>query len=64
MKYLKVFENYQSNEEIISICSRLGIDNYTILDGLVNVNGNVNIAESYHQLQVIYHQIWSCYRLF
>jgi hypothetical protein len=23
------------------------------LDGLVNVNGNVNIAESYHQLQVI-----------
>jgi hypothetical protein len=44
MKYLKVFENYQSDEEIISICNKLGIDNYTIENGLVNVNGNVNIA--------------------
>jgi hypothetical protein len=38
MKYLKVFENYQSDEEIISICNKLGIDNYTIENGLVNVN--------------------------
>jgi hypothetical protein len=52
MKYLKVFENYQSDEEIISICSKLGIDNYTIENGLVNVNGNVNIARKLSSIEV------------
>jgi hypothetical protein len=41
MKYLKVFENYQSDEEIDKFCSLHGITNYTIVDGLINVNDDV-----------------------
>ena len=31
----------ESNEDIHQICRRYGIKNYTIKDGLVNVDGNV-----------------------
>ncbi len=40
MKYLKVFENFN---DIDSLCKKYGIKNYTIVDGLVNVDGNVDL---------------------
>ena len=43
MKYLKVFENYQSDEEIHEICKLYNIVNYTINNGLVDVDGDVNL---------------------
>ncbi len=44
MKYLKIFENYQSDEEIHEICKKYSIDNYTIVDGRVNVDENVYLS--------------------
>ena len=38
MKYLKLFEDYS---DIESICLKYGIENFKIVDGLVNVDGNV-----------------------
>ena len=43
MKYLKIYENFQSEEEITRICQRYGIRNFTINNGLVDVDGNVNL---------------------
>jgi hypothetical protein len=40
MKYLKVFEEF---EDIDSLCQKYGIENYTVVDGLVNVNGDVDL---------------------
>ena len=46
MKYLKLFEDWNTFEEYIdSICSKYGITNYTInSDGLVDVNGSVSLS--------------------
>jgi hypothetical protein len=41
MRYLKVFENF--NQDIDSICSSYGIEDYEVVNGLVNVNGDVNL---------------------
>jgi hypothetical protein len=44
MKYLKLFEGYQSESEVREICNKYGIENWMInSDGLVDVNGNVNL---------------------
>jgi hypothetical protein len=44
MKYLKLFEGYQSESEVAKICQKYGIKNWSInSDGLVDVNGNVNL---------------------
>jgi hypothetical protein len=40
MKYLKIYEDFN---DIDSICKKYGIRNYTIVDGKVNVNGDVNL---------------------
>ena len=45
MKYLKIFENYQTEEEVSKICKKYGITNWSInQDGLVDVNGNVRLG--------------------
>jgi len=43
MKYLKFFEGYQSESEVAKICKEYGIKNWSLVDGLVNVDGNVNL---------------------
>ena len=45
MKRLKIFENYQTEEEVAKICKRYGIENWSInKDGLVDVAGHVNLS--------------------
>jgi hypothetical protein len=42
MKYLKLFEGYQSESEVAEICQKYGISNWSInSDGLVDVQGDV-----------------------
>ncbi len=45
MKYLKVYESYQSDEELSNFCRLHGITNYTIVDGLINVNDDVYLRD-------------------
>ena len=45
MKYIKLFENYKSDEEIHLICKKYGIENYTINNGVVDVNGDVDLDD-------------------
>ena len=45
MKYLKLYENFiQSDSEIHKLCIEYGIENYTINNGLVDVNGDVDLS--------------------
>ena len=42
MKYLKLFENHQTETEVAKICKEYGIKNWTLnSDGLVDVDANV-----------------------
>jgi hypothetical protein len=46
MRYLKLFEGYQSESEVAEICKEYGIENWTLnSDGLVDVDGNVDLSE-------------------
>ena len=45
MKYIKLFESFQSDEEIHLICKKYGIENYTINNGVVDVNGDVHLDD-------------------
>ena len=46
MRYLKIFENYQTEKEVAKICQQYGIKNWSInKDGLIDVTGNVNLEE-------------------
>ncbi len=43
---IKTFNKFnESKSDIDSICNKYGIKNYTIENGLVNVNGNVNLSK-------------------
>jgi hypothetical protein len=42
MRYLKIYEDFKY---INSICKKYGIENYTIVDGKVNVNGDVDLTD-------------------
>jgi hypothetical protein len=45
MKYIKLFEGYQSESEVAEICQKYGIQNWSInSDGLVDVNWDVNLT--------------------
>ena len=45
MKYLKLYENFiQSDSEIHKLCKEYGIENYTINNGLVDVDGDVDLS--------------------
>jgi len=45
MKYLKLYENFiQPDSEIHKLCKKYGIKNYTINNGLVDVDGNVDLS--------------------
>lgn len=46
MKYLKLFENYQSESEVAEICEKFRIKNWSLVDGLVNVDGDVTLTLS------------------
>ena len=44
MRYLKIYENYQTEEKVSKICKKYGIENWSIdKDGLVDVDGDVNL---------------------
>jgi len=43
MKYLKMFEGHQSESEVAKICRRYRIRNWSLVDGLVNVDGDVHL---------------------
>lgn len=44
MKYLKLYEGFQSEEEVSKICKKFGIKNWSVnSEGLVDVNGDVNL---------------------
>ena len=46
MKHLKIYENYQTEEEIAKICKEYGIENWSINeDGLVDVDGDVDLRD-------------------
>ena len=38
-----MFEGYQSESEVAKICKKYSIENWSIVDGLVNVDGNVDL---------------------
>ena len=45
MKYLKLFEGYQTESEVAEICKKYGIKNWTLnSDGLVDVDGSVYLS--------------------
>ena len=45
MKYLKLYENFiQTDSEIHELCKKYGIKNYTINNGLVDVDGDVKLS--------------------
>ena len=45
MKYLKLYENFiQSDSEIHELCKKYNIIHYTINNGLVDVDGNVDLS--------------------
>ena len=45
MKHLKIYENYQTEEEVAKICKEYGIRNWSInSDGLVDVDGDVELS--------------------
>ena len=41
MRYLKIYEDFK---DINSICREYGIENYTIVDGKLNVDGDVHLS--------------------
>ena len=44
MRYLKIYENYQTEAEVAKICKKYGIKNWSInSDGLVDVDGDVDL---------------------
>jgi hypothetical protein len=44
MRYLRLFEGYQSESEVAKICKEYGINNWTLnSDGLVDVDDDVNL---------------------
>lgn len=44
MKYLRIYESFQSEAKIKEICKKYGIENYTVnSDGLIDVNGGVDL---------------------
>jgi hypothetical protein len=46
MKYLKLFEGYQSEAEVAEICQRYGIENWTLnSNGLIDVDGRVDLED-------------------
>jgi hypothetical protein len=42
MRYLKIYEDFNNIE---NICKEYGIENYTIVDGKVNVDGDVDFSD-------------------
>ena len=44
MRYLKMFEGYQSESEVAKICKEFGIRNWSLERGLVNVDGSVDLS--------------------
>ena len=44
MRYLKMFEGYQSESEVAKICEKFGIRNWSLEGELVNVDGNVSLS--------------------
>ena len=44
MRYLKLFEGYQSESEVSEICKNWGITNWSLERGLVNVDGGVDLS--------------------
>ena len=44
MRYLKMFEGYQSESEVEEICEEFGISNWSLEGGLVNVDGYVDLS--------------------
>ena len=46
MRYLKIYENYHTEKEVAKICKQYGITNWSInQDGLVDVNGDVDLSD-------------------
>ena len=45
MKYLKLYENYQSESEVSEICKEFGIKNWYLEGELVNVDDDVNLCK-------------------
>ena len=45
MRYLKMFESYQSESEVAKICEEFGISNWSLERGLVNVDGVVDLRD-------------------
>ncbi len=44
MKYLKLFENHQTESEVAEICEKYGITDWKLnSDGLIDVDGNVDL---------------------
>jgi hypothetical protein len=47
MRVIKLYEDFNNKEDIIKLCFKYNIRNYTINpDGTIDVNGNVNIGNS------------------
>ena len=46
MKYLKMFEGYQSESEVAEICKRCDIEHWSLEGGLVNVDDDVYLNDS------------------
>jgi hypothetical protein len=45
MRYLRIFESFQSESEVAKICAKYGIRNWSInSEGLVDVDGDVDLS--------------------
>jgi hypothetical protein len=66
MKYLKIFENFDSDLEVQNICKKYNITNYIInSDGSIDVDGDVSLAyRSLTKLPLIFNNVYGhfdCY---
>lgn len=63
MKYLKLFENHQSEAEVAKICEEYGIKNWTLnSDGLVDVDGDIDLhKKGLTELPLKFGEVTGCF---
>ena len=55
--YIKKFENYNSDIELEQLCEKYNIKNYTIVDGKVNVDGNVYFKRNMDKIPIPFSEV-------
>ena len=62
MKYLKLFEGYQTESEVAEICKKHGIENWSLNNGLVDVRGDVDLPrKGLTELPLKFGEVTGCF---